>query len=314
MVWDSTPWLVGGGAEHSPEVARLILYAAANGAGGIVLPADLKVNALGVPAGQVTVGAGAALLLNPGGTHQTYAGRNPTLDYVDIPAQGAAGPRRDLIVARVMDPQYNGPVPPDPRNFQYMQSFRVPNVPAGTDNASDLNLGFPAVALARLEIPANTAVITNSMIVDVRQVAVPREHRVVQSYNINGSYVAPGAVFADWPGWEPVVRVPAWATHMNVQATLGSVLAPAGDSTGEFRVLYGTAASRVAPYDFSNPASGAASTTRETLMTVFDFDVRAQQGNLLILRMQARSTSTPRLTTRPNSFVIYDTQFFEQAI
>ena len=80
MALDSTPWFVGGGAQHSPEVARSLAYASTNGAEGTCGISDLRVQAQSVPNGSVQVIPGAALLLNryTGGVGQTYALRNAT--------------------------------------------------------------------------------------------------------------------------------------------------------------------------------------------------------------------------------------------
>ena len=61
MSFDSVPWFVGGGALHSPEVARLLAHAATSGAAGVVTPADLAVSALPVPGASVRVAVGGAL-------------------------------------------------------------------------------------------------------------------------------------------------------------------------------------------------------------------------------------------------------------
>ena len=102
MAWDSTPWFVGGGAHHSPEVARVLAYAASSGAEGIVTPEALRVRPLAVPGTSVRIAPGACLIVNryPGGAWQTYVGRNPVEHTVPITAAGAGGGDRHGEIGR----------------------------------------------------------------------------------------------------------------------------------------------------------------------------------------------------------------------
>lgn len=219
MTWDPTPWFVGGGATHSPEVARMLAYAATGGAEGIAEPADLKVLALAVPGGKVRALPGASLIRNraAGFAQQSYAGRNPTEDVVDISPTTSAGGRSDLIVARVEDSSIGGQgwqPPADPTKGPYVFTRVVPNVPAGTTRLQDINAysGHSAITLARVDIPASTATITQGMIVDLRKIARPRSQRF---YDVDG---ATGGILTNtqqvrWPNNTRDIDIPEWATH-----------------------------------------------------------------------------------------------------
>lgn len=244
MATDPTPWFVGGGAEHSPEVARLLAYASTSGAEGIVEPSSLKVTAQQVANGTVRAITGAALILNryAGGSQQTYALRNPTATDVTIPATGSAGGRTDLIVARVLDPQYEGQPPANPLTFQYARIERIGSVPAGTKTAKELNLGYPAIALARITLPANTGTVTSEMITDLREVALPRTKSELRTYALTsgeghtlgntGAYPTQ----ATWPieaanAWADL-EIPEWATRMKIILTWAGVVVPPGNAWG----------------------------------------------------------------------------------
>src|SRR5690606_29700444 len=118
MTWDAVPWFVGGGAEHSPEVARLLAYAATGGAEGIVLPTDLRVAPLSAPGSGVRVLPGAAPVRTraSGGALQTYVARLPVANTVSISATGSGAGRSDLIVARIEDPYVAGTPYQEPEN------------------------------------------------------------------------------------------------------------------------------------------------------------------------------------------------------
>lgn len=229
MTWDSVPWFVGGGAEHSPEVARLLAYAATSGAEGTVAPDDLKVVPLSVPGSSVRVLPGAALILNraQGGAQQTYVGRLPTEDVVDIAATGSGAGRSDLIVAEIMDPYVAGSpfqTPSDVKVGPYIRTRVVSNVAAGT---TTVPAGITGIALARIDLPASTGTVTGQMIVSLRSLAQPRaESRTYggppgvgawtyTSANTHGN----GDAFetAAFPV-KPQIDVPSWATHVDIIA------------------------------------------------------------------------------------------------
>jgi hypothetical protein len=218
MALDPTPWVIAGGAQHSADLARALAFAATSGAEGVVLPDSLKVAAFATAGGGVDVGPGAGLLLNrsPGAAEQTYVVRNASTTSVAIAPTGTGGGRSDLVIVRVKDPQYPPwPAPADPATAQYTEIFVVQGVPAGTTKASSLNLGYPAIALARVDLPASTTNVTNAMIVDVRKVAQPRRERMMMTAyppvkDTLGAGSGPG--FHNWPTHSWNIDIPDWAT------------------------------------------------------------------------------------------------------
>lgn len=235
MSLDSTPWFIGGGATHSPEVARTLAFTATRGSEGLVEPADLRVTAQPTPNGTVAVAPGAAIIRNryAGGGQQSYTLRNSTQTNVPVVATGSGGGRTDLVIARVLDPQYEGSAPVDPTLFDYARLQIIQGVPAGTKTARELNLGYPAIALARVTIPASTATITAGMITDLRKVANPRRERAMLTIYPTGKWrdgtarQLPTVAYDFWPitaAQRPVVAVPEWATHLDVVAHLSGII------------------------------------------------------------------------------------------
>src|SRR5919205_519373 len=128
--------MIGGGATHTPEIARLIPYSLSGAAQGIVTPGDLKVVQLNTAGSSVRVLAGACLITSQysGGSQQTYIGRNVSEDLVSVPATGAGSTVYRMVIARVEDPfvpgsNYQDPGPGARAEAQYVFSRLLTNVP-----------------------------------------------------------------------------------------------------------------------------------------------------------------------------------------
>ncbi|GAA2439910.1 hypothetical protein [Streptomyces glaucus] len=229
MAWDSVPWFTEGGAEHSSEVARLLAYAAFSGSEGIIGASDLQVKALSTPGSKVQVTTGACAILNraTGAKYQAYAARLPSADTVDIAATGAAA-RSDLIIARIENPYSYGETwnqPANPEVGPYVFTRVISGVPKTTTRVKQVRAGDSAITLARIDIPANTSTITQSMIKDLREMANPRRRRVVRA--LRGVWDTPDEVgnvrypskeeFPNGARWD--IEVPEWATSATIIAT-----------------------------------------------------------------------------------------------
>jgi hypothetical protein len=250
MTYDNTPWAVGGGAVHSPEVARLLAYVATGGAEGIVGPTDLKVMPTAVPSARIRSLPGAAAIQQRSTSNklEMYTALNRTEDVVDIAPTTSAGGRTDLIVAQVEDPFLAGASwqkPADPTIAQYVFTRVIPNVPAGTTRLQDVAgyEGRTAITLARVTIPASTGTITAGMITDLRKMSQPRTSRY---YNVavgTGGTLSTQAQ-AQWPTNVLQIDIPEWATHFvgkvglnqleqtggNVYVKVAVALGPDGDA------------------------------------------------------------------------------------
>ncbi|MBZ6253627.1 hypothetical protein KVH27_35340 [Streptomyces olivaceus] len=227
MPWDSVPWFTEGGAVHSSEVARLLAYAAFGGAEGVVGSGDLQVRALSSPGPEVEVMAGACAITNraAGAAYQAYAGRLPTADRVEIAATGVSA-RSDLIVARVENPYSYGetwPNPSDPEVGPYVFTRVISNVPKTTTRVNQVRPSDSAVALARIDIPANTNSITQAMITDLRSMVSPRRDRRIYPA-FPGEMSTLGYSDNKWHNWPGVARwsidIPPWATRVKMITTL----------------------------------------------------------------------------------------------
>lgn len=248
MAMERVPYLVGGGFEHSAEVMRSALAASTSGAEGIVTPGDFKVTPLAVPGTSVVVAPGNALIRNSyqGGAAQSYAVRAPSQTEFPIVATGSAGGRTDLVVARIDDPTYAGSGF-DPATFEAAKLEVIRGVPAATRTAAELGLSYPAIALARITLPASTGTVTAGMITDLRVMALPRKERQLYVHPLvagDGTKVLTTTAVEGmyWPNvtsWR--VDVPSWAQRVRVIGQIGGVLLPAagGNAWGRIWVRIG---------------------------------------------------------------------------
>jgi hypothetical protein len=207
-------------------VARLLAYAATGGAEGIITPGDLKVVATTVPGGTVDIAPGDCLIRHrgQGGDSQTYAARNHTRDNVSLASTGGTS-RSDLIVAQIEDPFIAGEpwqTPADVTAGPYIYTRVIPNVPPWTTRVQEVTgfEGRTAITLARVDIPANTGTITNDMIVDLRELAMPRSKRQLYVHSIAAAKDLKSTTGVQWLSDEIAVDIPHWATSCQIVTTV----------------------------------------------------------------------------------------------
>jgi hypothetical protein len=318
MAWDSVPWAVGGGAQHSPEVARLVAYAAMRGNEGISAPLDLQVKALAVPGGSVTIDPGACSILtrSTGGSQQMYVGRLASQDSIAIPATGGSA-RSDLIVARVEDPYMAGEPwtdPSDPTVGPYIFTRRIASVPSTQTDVVSLNLGYSAIPLARVDIPASTGTITSAMIHDLRTVANPRRVRGLVTVPIGSVYQQTATSYATWPtpaSWS--IPVPSWATSVKIVAQWAQIFCAGGASGpyGNLEAVMGSITFNSTSYDTSSTGGGY----RTTFVLGDTQPVpAAMRGTNQTITLQARKTGgTGFVQADTASALVVDYEFNEVA-
>ena len=331
MAMERVPYLVGGGFEHSAEVMRAMLAAATSGAEGVVNAGDFKVQPLSVPGTAVRVAPGNALIRNSygGGQAQTYACRAGSQTEVPIEATGSAGGRSDLIVARIDDPTYDGGAF-DPATFEAARFEVIRGVSSSQKNLKGLGLAYPAIPLARIDIPASTGTVTASMITNLRSIAIPRTHRVL--------YVKPlvqddgdqelTATSEDGQYWPRVttwrVDVPEWAQRVRIVGNIGGVLLRKGGGNAWGRI-WTRIGGMSDPDGFNSqetswdlPAN-AVGNVREAWMFGDDHAIPAgMRGRDVTLAMRGRIIGRDNNASRPIadslSVLSLDLEFYETAV
>lgn len=248
MAFEPHPWFIGlEGVEHSAEVARTLAWAATSGASGIIKPNDLRVRATPVPGGTVRIMPGGFVVESTysGASQQSYIERVPTTTEVAVPATGSSGGATRYVVAAILDPDYpgGGTAPAVPNDGVYA----APRV------TTTLNLAYPHVPLARIKQPANTATITNDMITDLREVAVPRRKEYAFGRPRLTADASAGTTLSRtvgnggeyFPGGNGSpntfqVDVPSWATRVMIDADWMAVRYAAGENSwGRYWVEWG---------------------------------------------------------------------------
>lgn len=223
-------WFIGGGAEHTPESARRLVYASTGGAEGVGGVNDLKVMPLAVPGAGVRVVVGSALIKSRyvGGETQTYMGTVYEQETVSIAATGSGSARSDLIVLRVEDPFAAGspwPTPSPVETAPYVHVRVISGVPAGTTRLQDVP-GYAndtALTLARVDLPVSTGTVTTALIVDLRKLAQGRNKEdvfhVPSGQTTTLDLVATSPV--PWPANTFArVEIPEWATHAYISGDI----------------------------------------------------------------------------------------------
>lgn len=298
-------WAIDG-VEVPAAVARAVAYASSGGAEGVVEPEGLKVAPLDVPSTQVRVLPGAALVRNryAGGSLQTYAVLEQIQQSLPVVATGSAGGRSDLVIVRVTDPEFGSGDAGS--SFEIVQG--VPGT-AGSEYAA--TLGYPALALARIDIPASTATITDDMIVDLRSVAIPRTKRVVISKEITTPAGVESSSFTEWPDEGVMVEVPDWATTAVFRVeTLAAHWGP--NVSGELRIMFGGLGVVRQGYNLDLPAG---QNVRVPMVCAGQASIPQAQGETRNLRLQARRTAgTGYIASRVDAYYILEVEFMEQAV
>lgn len=228
-------WALASPVSHPETVARAAHSIATGGKEGITSPADLAVTAQTVPAGSVKVAPGTATVRAKSPNHrQSYAVENTVEAVANVAATGASA-RTDMVLLQVQDPPVSGVA---------AVVFVKSGVPATARTAADAGVTKPAIPLARVTIPANTGAITQAMITDLRDLANPRRETMTLMNGIGAA--GPEETASNTTGarffapLQPMVDIPAWATHVDVIATIAQLGVRGGKAIATVAVSLGT--------------------------------------------------------------------------
>ena len=243
----TVPWFIGQpGAKHSAEIARVLAFAATGGAEGVIGTGHMKVLAQTVPNGSVRVTPGACSMLNrqSAGTlaavYQSYVDGVSAQENLTIPATAGTA-RADLIVRIVQDSQYPpNTIPANPAVGPYGKYAVISNVEAARTTLVGLGLPYSAVVLARINIPASTAAITQAMITDLRQLSQPRTSSMRRTFMTSGAVTLTSGTPVRWPNVSQSLAIPSWATHAQIKADVAGIYVDGANATAALRVALGT--------------------------------------------------------------------------
>jgi hypothetical protein len=248
------------GALVDAAVLRIGSFMAGGRYEGVATGPSLKVKPLTTPGNGVTINAGAGLVVNryQASPDQAYIVSNVgdvTLGSADMPPVSTSD-RSHLVCVTVGDPEFSqvghpwmpGTIPAgSEETFQYVRPYIIQNVPAGTKSFAELNRSYPAYALARIDIPKNTTTITSAMIVDLRDIPLPRSSERIEhiagpatKQTLNGESGVAGA-YQNFPNSVNFqLDIPLWASRAYITGFVEGVRVVAA-GTGKIRVSMGGA-------------------------------------------------------------------------
>lgn len=303
MTFNNSPWAIDGALVEASQ-ARTETYANSSGNEGVVSRNDLKVSQLTVAGNGLLISAGAALVLNRYQTtpNQMYVVTNPgghTVGSSSMPATSTSD-RTFIVAIAVGDPEFS----------QIGHPFMLStDPPAGSESTFDYvrpvvvlesdfnNRSYPAVPLARLELPANTSTITNAMLTDIREISRPRRSSEVANVTgpsgdnpLNGGGGNPG-VYERFPNVNVLtVKIPDWAVKAKIIGYVeGLKLLKAGD--GDLRVNISGESLSTPITDFDENAAGAGN-ERRSYNLGGEIDVRSVAGQTKTFIVQGRPNAT----------------------
>lgn len=327
MAVENIPWMIQGG-KHSAASGRRVLSKATGGAEGVSSIGALRVRQAAVANGTVIVGPGGATMVNryPNMVDEAYDGQNLSDTVVNIAANGTGATRYDLVIARIDDWNMpGGQATPGVLPTDTVPAFKlavISGVAASVKTAKELNLAYPAIALARIALPAATSAVTQAMIFDLREKVNPRRQRALLTRAL-----LPGdtdvldtttAAGESWPNALWTTECPDWATRARVVARWDGVRFPAASNAFGMvwaKIGYGDAAlvnTQQVRYD----AAGNANVTRQSLGCADDVAIPAGlRGKSLQVGLWAFVDATIGAGYRPSidggSSIVLDIEFLE---
>lgn len=222
------------GGRLPAAMLRREAWTSAGGRNGVARGPDLAVRAASVPGSQVRIMPGGGIVCDGYVVGEAYSVANGAADgdaVVDVPATGSGGGRTDYLGIRVDDPAFGGQVPEDPLAATYCR----PLLRSSLDG-----LDFPFLPLARIDIPASTATITQDMITDLRELVKPNRLDYKRLVNLpNG---APEEnVTTTWRRWPDAAywmfRIPEWASKAQVVAHIAGARISGTNGQGAYGKL-----------------------------------------------------------------------------
>ncbi|MEU6979563.1 hypothetical protein [Streptomyces sp. NPDC046371] len=231
------PILVNG-ADHSAQSFRMLVRDLSRGNEGVTEGTDLKVTQLGTPGAAVQIAAGSGVVRGRANAFQgSYAFSNIGSATVSIAPTGGSA-RSDMLIVRIEDPEYEGTLNPAVDPVVYFQV--ISNVSSSANTIPDGRTGIP---LARIDLPASTATVTDARIVDLRQIANPRRDRklwIASPASVSNEVGGTTATYTNLttaPGWS--VPVPLWASKANIKFDVGQIRFASNAFLGVMRASFG---------------------------------------------------------------------------
>lgn len=303
------PMMINGG-KHPARTMRMMIRDLSRGAQGVTEYNDLKVTQQTTPGAGVQVADGSGVVRGASWGQGSYTQYNVGTALVDIAPTGAQG-RTDMVVLRVLDPEYEGSLDPTGDDIGYFHV--VSNVSA---TATQPPAGMTAIPLARITLPPNCATVTNAMITDLRTIANPRRDR--QLYTAFPSALA-RLTYQDnkWHTWPTQARwsiaVPSWAVSAKVVTTIAGLRLDSADVFAHMQQVFGT----VQGQDTAIDDDQGSSARRNTVVLADSLSIpAAMRGTTQSLYLQTymSKSETGNLSVDTGTSLIADVEFEEGVV
>lgn len=308
---------------YPAEIVRGQHFDATSGGNGVSSPRALKVVAQEAPDGtaQILPGGGTAVSNYAGVENQSYQATNFKPYTLDIPPTGSSsGGRHDLIIQRFLDPQYekhpdaDGALTPEVAATLDFWWFEVVQ-----GRSADTKFSFPHVKLAHLKRPANTTIVEDSHITDLRKLANPKTWLHMRANNmITPDTQSLHSESTIWPtDATHTMRIPEYATRVQIWGNWASALA-VGDSTSEGVVVIALAHPdgseiRTQQSRWRNTRTGSSSQTLDIMLGDSRPVPEKFRGQTVTVEMRGTKTRGPNVYMDGNSS--WSVQlYFEQEI
>lgn len=305
MTWDPVPYFVEGGAQHSAEVMRTIAYSLLGGQEGVMGAFDLRALPKNPPGSGIRIMPGNGGILNraTGHDNEEYIIRNPDEENVATNPTTTSGSRSDLIIAQIRNPYLSGEpwqVPADKANGPYIYSDVIQGVPSNTKDVVSLGLGYSAIPVCRLDIPANTATIEQSMIKDLRVVVNPLTGILASAESSaaaqlwsdskpcpSNAHLTPAdstyRIYPPEASWQ--ISVPEWATEADVFVDIDPYAL--GNQWGSSKFILGSSQTRDCLFDVNYSSNFGDGGMRCRILTTGSMPINASdRGKLVYASLQ----------------------------
>ncbi|MFF3516124.1 hypothetical protein [Streptomyces sp. NPDC002573] len=304
------PMMINGGT-HPARTMRMMIRDLSRGSQGVTEYNDLKVTQQTTPGARVQVGDGSGVVRGASWGQGSYTQYNVGSATVNIAPTGAQA-RTDMVVLRVLDPEYEGSLNPATDNIGFFDV--VSNVSA---TATQPPAGMTAIPLARIALPANCATVTDAMITDLRQIANPRRTRKLYTAFPGNPLVRLTYQDNQWHTWPTAARwnvdVPAWAVTAKIVTTLAGLREDSANVFAQMRQVIGTVQGQGTAIDDDQGAG----TRRSTVVVADSLTIpAAMRGTTQALYLQTymSKSETGNLGVDNGTSLITDIEFEEGVI
>ncbi|MDX3766413.1 MULTISPECIES: hypothetical protein [unclassified Streptomyces] len=247
------PMMVTGGI-HPARTMRMMIRDLSRGSQGVTEYNDLKVTQLTTPGAGVQIADGSGVIRGAASGQGSYTQYNVGSATLNIAPTGATG-RTDMVVLRVLDPDYEGQLNPAADDVGYF--YVVSNV---SSTATQPPAGMTAIPLARITLGPNTGTVTDAMITNLRTIANPRRDRQIYTASPSGDQNYSGNKDGTYVSWPTAARwniaVPVWAVRTRIIFTVAATQVMNGSVWGHAAFKLGTVQSQGINFDTGTFTSG----------------------------------------------------------